>query len=84
MQERNQQMKPHPKSKPTKRINLPYVQNISENIRRNLSNNNIHATFYTQSKYRNLLDKPKGPVPLAIETWQHGNETTVNLYKITF
>ena len=44
-------------------MNLPYIQNTSETIRRILHSHNIHSTFCTQSTLCQLLSKLKDPVP---------------------
>ena len=49
--------------KQTKSINLPYIQRVSESLKRTLNKHNIKATFYTQTTLRSLLLKPKDPIP---------------------
>ena len=46
-----------------KSINLPYIQGLSEQLKRALDKHNIKATFYTQTTLRSLLSKPKDPIP---------------------
>ena len=41
-------------------INLPYVEGISEKLRRILRSHKIRPTFYTEETLRKLLCKPKG------------------------
>ena len=40
-------------------INLPYVEGISEKLRRILRSHKIRSTFYTENTLRKLLCKPK-------------------------
>ena len=49
--------------KQTKSINLPYIQGLSEQLKRALNKHNIKATFYTQTTLRSLLSKPKDRIP---------------------
>ena len=44
-------------------ISLPYVQGLSEGIRRVLSKLGIKVSFYPYSTLRQILVKPKDPVP---------------------
>ena len=62
---RKQQPRERPENEPkqTKSINLPYMQGVSEQLKQALSKHNISATFYTQTTLRNLLSKPKDPIP---------------------
>ena len=62
---RKEQSREHPEEKPehTKSINLPYIQGLSEQLKRALNKHNIKATFYTQTTLRSLLSKPKDPIP---------------------
>ena len=48
--------------KQTKNINLPYIQELSEQLKRAL-NKHIKATFYTQTTLKSLLSKPNDPIP---------------------
>ena len=41
--------------KQTRSINLPYIQGISEQLKRALDKHNIKATFYTQTTLSSLL-----------------------------
>ena len=50
-------------SQPNKKINLPYIQGASEQLRRTFNKYNIKATFYTPTTLRSLLSKPKDPIP---------------------
>ena len=50
-------------SKPNKKVNLPYIQGASEQLRRTFNKYNIKTTFYTPTSLRSLLSKPKDPVP---------------------
>ena len=50
-------------SKPNKKINLPYIQGESEQLRRTFNKYNIKTTFYTPTTLRSLLSKPKDPIP---------------------
>ena len=50
-------------SKPNKKINLPYIQGASEQLRRTFNKYNIKTTFYTPTTLRSLLSKPKDPIP---------------------
>ena len=43
-------------------INLPYVENTSEKLRRLLGSHKIRSTFYTENTLRKLLCKPKDRV----------------------
>ena len=43
-------------------INLPYVEGISEKLRRILRSHKIRSTFYTENTLRKLLCKPKDQV----------------------
>ena len=53
--------KEHPRERPeeepkqTKSINLPYIQGLSEQLKRALNKHNLKATFYTQTTLRSLL-----------------------------
>ena len=40
-------------------INLPYVEVISENLRRILKSHKTRSTFYTESTLRKFFCKPK-------------------------
>ena len=48
---------------PVRRINLPYIQGISEQLQRTLSQHNIKSTFYTTTTLRKILPSPKDPIP---------------------
>ena len=50
-------------SKPNKKINLPYIQGASEQLRRTFNKYNMKTTFYTPTTLRSLLSKPKDPIP---------------------
>ena len=50
-------------SKPNKKINLPYIQGTSEQLRRTFNKYNIKTTFYTPTSLRSLLSKPRDPIP---------------------
>ena len=62
---RKEHPREHPEEEPkqTKSINLPYIQGVSEQLKRALNKHNIKATFYTQTTLRSLLSKPKDPIP---------------------
>ena len=63
---RKEQPRERPEEEPTqtKRINLPYIQGVSEQFKLALNNYNIKSTFYnTQTTLRSLLSKPKDPIP---------------------
>ena len=49
--------------KPNKKINLPYIQGASEQLRRTFNRYNIKTTFYTPTILRSLLSKAKNPIP---------------------
>ena len=51
--------------KPVRRINLLYIQGISEQLQRTLSQHNITSTFYTTTTLCKILPSPKDPVPTA-------------------
>ena len=55
--------RPEEEPKQTKCINLPYIQGLSEQLKRTLNKQNIKATFYTQTTLRSLLSKPKDHIP---------------------
>ena len=46
-----------------RRINLPYIQGLSEQLRRTLSQYNIKSTFYTAITLHKILPSPKDPIP---------------------
>ena len=46
------------------RINLPYVNGTSEQLKRIFNDHNINCTFYTTTTLRTLLSHAKDPVPL--------------------
>ena len=48
---------------PVRRINLHYIQGISEQLQRTLSQHNIKETFYTTTTLRKILPVPKDPIP---------------------
>ena len=50
-------------SKLNKKIDLPYIQGASEQLRRTFSKYNIKTTFYKPTTHRSLLSKPKDPIP---------------------
>ena len=50
-------------SKPSNKINLPYIQGASEQLGRIFNKCSIKATFYTPTTLRSLLSKPKDPIP---------------------
>ena len=62
---RKERAREHPDEEPkqTKSINLPYIQGVSEQLKRALNKQNIKATFYTQTTIRSQLSKPKDPTP---------------------
>ena len=51
--------RPEEDPKQSKIINLPYIQGISEQLKRALNEHKIKATFYTKTTLRSLLSKPK-------------------------
>ena len=57
--------RPEEEPKQTKSINLPYIQGVSEQLKRALNKHSIKATFYTQTTLRSLLSKAKDPIPKA-------------------
>ena len=63
-QQEKEQPREHPEEEPkqTKSINLPYIQRLSEQLKRALNKHNIKARFYTQTTLRSLLSKPKEPI----------------------
>ena len=44
-------------------MNLPYIQGLSEQLQRTLSQRNIKSTFYTITTLRKILPSPKDPIP---------------------
>ena len=50
-------------SKLNKKINLPYIQGASEQLRRTFNKYNIKTTFYTPATLRSLLSKLKDLIP---------------------
>ena len=48
---------------PVRRINLPYIQGLSEQLQRTLSQHNIKSTFCTATTLRKILPSPKDPIP---------------------
>ena len=50
-------------SKPNKKINLPYIQGASEQLRRTFNKYNIKTTFYTSTTLGSLLSKQEDPIP---------------------
>ena len=48
---------------PVKRINLPYIQSISEQFERTLPQHNKKITFYKATTLRKILPSPKNPIP---------------------
>ena len=58
-----QRERPEEEPKQTKSINLPYIQGLSEQLKRALDKHNIKEMFYIQTTLRNLLSKPKDPIP---------------------
>ena len=54
---------PEEEPKQTKSIKLPYIQGVRGQIKPAVNKHNIKATFYTQTTFRNLLSKPKDPIP---------------------
>ena len=50
-------------SRPNKQINLPYVQGVSEQLRRTFNKYSIKTTFYTPTTLTSLLSKPKDHIP---------------------
>ena len=55
--------RPEEEPKQTKSINLFYMQELSEQLKRALHKHNIKATFCTQTTLRSLLSKPKDHIP---------------------
>ena len=51
------------KSKENKKINLPYIQGPSEQLRKTFNKYNIKTTFYTPATLRSFLSKPIDPIP---------------------
>ena len=62
---RKEEPREHQEEEPkqTKSINLPYIQDVSEQLKRALNKHNIKATVCTQTMLRSLLSKPKDPIP---------------------
>ena len=58
-----QRVRPEEEPKQTKSINLPYIQGLSEQLKRAFNKHNIKATFYTETTLRSLLSKPKDHIP---------------------
>lgn len=52
-----------PQPKPVATITVPYIQGLSEAIKRVLSNLNIRVCFRPHQTLRQLLARPKDPVP---------------------
>ena len=52
---------------PVRRINLPYIQGISEQLQQTLSQHNIKSTFYTTTTLHKILPSPKDPIPTEKE-----------------
>ena len=52
-----------PEHQPVATVTLPYVQGVSESIRRLLFNLDIRVRFYPHSTLRRLLVTPKDPIP---------------------
>ena len=48
---------------PIRRINLPYIQGLSEQLQSTLSQHNIKSTVYTATTLRKILLSPKDPIP---------------------
>ena len=60
---RREQPREHPEEEPkqTKSINPPYIQGVSEQLKRALNKHNIKATFYIQDNPHKSIIKSKGP-----------------------
>ena len=61
-QNRNNNQPAEKESEPVRRINLPYIQSLSEQYQRTLSQHNIKSTFYTATTLRKILPSPKDPI----------------------
>ena len=48
---------------PVRRINLPYIQGLGEQLQRALSQHNIKSTFYTAITLRKILPSSEDPIP---------------------
>ena len=55
--------RPEEDSKQTKSINLPYIQGVSEQLKRTLNKHNFKATFYILTTLRSLLWNLDDPMP---------------------
>ena len=62
-QNKNNNQPSEKEPEPIRRINLPYIQGISEQLQRTLSQHNIKSTFYTATTLHKILPSPKDPIP---------------------
>ena len=62
-QNKNNNQPAEKEPEPVRRINLPYIQGITEQLQRTLSQNNIKSTFYTTTTLCKILPSPKDPIP---------------------
>ena len=62
-QNKNNNQPAEKEPEPDRRINLPYIQGLSEQLQRTLSQHNIKSTFYTATTLRKILPSPKDPIP---------------------
>ena len=62
-QNKNNNQPAEKEPEPVRRINLPYIQGISEQLQRTISQHNIKSTFYTTTTLRKILPSPKDPIP---------------------
>ena len=63
LQNKNNNQPAEKEPEPVRRITLPYIQGISEQLQRILSQHNIKSTFYTTATLRKILPSPKDPIP---------------------
>ena len=62
-QNKNNNQPAEKEPEPVRRTNLPYIQGISEQLQRTLSQHNIKSTFYTTTTLCKVLPSPKDPIP---------------------
>ena len=67
-QNKNNNKQAEKEPEPVRRINLPYIQGLSEQLQRTLSQHNIKSTFYTATTLRKILPRPKDPIPTEKST----------------
>ena len=62
-QNKNNNQPAEKEPEPVRRINLLYIQGLSEQLQRTLSQHNIKSTFYTATTLRKILPSPKDLIP---------------------